>query len=396
MKKERKKIHEIDETNDIRYRGPLTYQHLRIMAWIFLAVAQIGVLLVISGTCNDLSSSFMEQLGIGTATTSDSLINTGTFLHYAIELALPLFIIANFGVILSVKDSYKKLLIRFGVLSAVAVAVFFIFYEHFAVGLVASFNGDRVGAHDMVANWLTSDKGFFKINLFLDLFLCTLVMFFLNYTPKKVFTGNKLHIFRAFAILPIIYEAVSVALKIMAASGVITLSPFISPFLTTKPPIEFLAFIALAIFFKRRELHFLKNGKTKEDYKALLDTNTNSFHFATHAAIILAAAAVLDFILLCIISVIFAGAGGEGVTGEAIEAAVPRVMALGIGEAIPMLFIAPILLLYSYNKKPRFPNLDLPITLGGVVILFAVYLEGFFNFACMIGSMIGSLANQGI
>lgn len=44
----------------------------------------------------------------------------------------------------------------------------------------------------------------FNINLFIDLFMCTLFMFFLDYVPEKHFQGKKLRIFRAMALIPVI------------------------------------------------------------------------------------------------------------------------------------------------------------------------------------------------
>lgn len=40
------KPHEIDASNDIKYRGPLNCQHLRIIAWVLLALALITSVIV--------------------------------------------------------------------------------------------------------------------------------------------------------------------------------------------------------------------------------------------------------------------------------------------------------------------------------------------------------------
>lgn len=356
----RRKIHEIDSTNDIKYRGVFTYQHFRIAAWLFLAVSQIGVMFT-------LASKFRPEIlqSFGVAATVLSIFK---------DLATPLLLIANFAVILSAREGYKKLLIRFGALSGGVLAAFLLFFEHYAVGLF-SIGVPREEARQTVASIIAGD-GFTSFNIFLDLFLCTLVMFFLNHEPKKVFVGKKLIVFRLFALLPILYEAVSVLLKILAGFGKITLSPFIFPFLTTKPPFEFIVFIALALFIKRRERKFRKNGKTREEYNEFLGTNANSWHFSVHAAIIMAAAAMLDFLIAVVLTaIIVAPAYGTEVFRDYAVSAVTMLLRCGFGASITLIIIAPVMLLFSYNRKPRFPSLDKYIPLVGAALIVLVYLE---------------------
>ena len=49
----RKHIHEITAENDIRFRAPLSYRHLRMIGWLFLAISQISIIIVFpSAVCN--------------------------------------------------------------------------------------------------------------------------------------------------------------------------------------------------------------------------------------------------------------------------------------------------------------------------------------------------------
>ena len=87
-------------------------------------------------------------------------------------------------------------------------------------------------------------------------------------------TGSRIKVFRLFAILPLTYEIVCIVLKTLAANRTVELSPYLYPFLTTKPPVAFLLFIVLALFLKIRERRYLRSGKTREEYaagKAALD-----------------------------------------------------------------------------------------------------------------------------
>lgn len=360
----RRKIHEVDHTNDIRYRGPLNYRHFRIAAWVFIALAQISVLINVA-----------ELLEPGSMTDLTALATVLSFLK---DIATPLLLIANFAVILTARENYSKLLLRFGILSFAAFALFFLLCERYAVGII-SLAGTREKARATLEAALGGD-GFFSFNIFLDLFLCTLVMFFLNYTPKKRFAGKKLPVFRLFALIPILYEAASVTLKILASFGKVRLPLYLFPLLTTKPPVEFVVFIALALFIKRRERKFLKQGKSMEEYHAFLDTKVNSWHFSVHAAVIMAVAAIVDFILATAMTAIYAiQYYNTPDYTQAVTIGVMRALGCGIGASTVLIFVAPLMLLFSYTRKPRHPELDYLIPAGGVFLIVLVYLEGIYQ-----------------
>ena len=380
MKKNRKQIYEIDETNDIRYRGPLTYQHLRMLAWLCLAASQVAVLITIAGR---IDSWYLDAYG-----------NISKVCRILSDFATPLFLMANFAIILTAKEGYAKLLIRFGILSLAAVGMFFLIYERYTVGLAEAFAGNREGAYALLESVKSvNSKGFVAFNLFLDLFLCTLVMLFLDYTPKKLFSGKKIVIFRLFVLLPIAYEATSVVLKVLASTGTIVLSRYMYPFLTTKPPLGFVAFLAMALFFKRREMKFRKEGKSGADHKKFLQTRTNSLHFSRYAAIILLLAGVLDFILIIVFSGMLLQTSGKAFDYDNISRAVNIVAKWGFGEAAPLVFLAPLMFLFSYNKEPKFPGLNIVITICGVILIIIVYLEGLFMLCSTVAtSAAGSLA----
>ena len=48
-KKKMIRLHETTQENDIRYRGPLTAQHFKILGWICIVIAQIAVILRLGG-----------------------------------------------------------------------------------------------------------------------------------------------------------------------------------------------------------------------------------------------------------------------------------------------------------------------------------------------------------
>ena len=361
--KPKAKIHEIDQTNDKKYLGPLTYQHFRIVGWLLIALSQIAVILSIGQKMHEAEAADPGFLRI--------------LLTILGSVAMPLLLIANFAVILSGRTGYKKLLIRFGALSAGVIAAFMLVYERYAIG-IASINSTRSDGQ-LIVDSLLSGSGFIAFNMFLDLFLCTLVMFFLDYIPKKHFQGKKLIVFRLFALIPIIYELLAVTFKILAGLKLVKLPVPVFPFLTTKSPTGFLVFVALALFIKRRERKYLKGGKTLADYKTFLGTNANSWHFSVHAAIIMVVAAILDFVVIVAFSVIETASIADPVQAEiALTEALTVLLKCGFGESLPFIIVAPIMLLFSYTRQPKRPQLDKFIPMGGVALIAVIYIEGIF------------------
>lgn len=359
-------IYEISAANDMKYRGPLSVRWFRVIGWLCLILQQISHVLKIYDSVTHQADPFRLTVAL--------------IFGFAGSLAVPFFIIANFSEVLAEKNAYKKLLIKYGALSLVAALAFFYFYEHILLGVFST-----MGAHQKGEKFISSllpsvsGSGYFAFNLFIDLLLCVTFLFFLEHKPKKVFVGKMLIVFRLFALLPFLYEAASIVLKLLASGGRIDLPSYIYPFLTTKPPMTFVVFIVLAVFFKRRERIFIKNGKTEEEYKAFLETKKNSFQFSVFAAVVLAVAAVLDFIVLVVIGAVL---GGGSADESVIIRSIERAADSGFGESVLLLFIAPLMLLYSYNRKRQNKLVDIAIPAAGVAGILLVYIEGISQIAC--------------
>ena len=366
-KKKKLRLHEITAENDIKFRGKLSYRHFRILGWSLLILSQIGLFLRITSLINDNPGMF------GIMPNIMSLLD---------DLMPPLFLIAAFSLILAVKDGYRKLLIMYGGFAILFIAGFYFVYWHY---IVDTFNAFTPGEGLKLANKLIfaiSGTGYFSVNIFIDLALCALLMFFINYTPKDHFKGKKIYFFRALALLPVLYEIGSIALKISCSLGAITLSPFVFPLLTTKAPMAFLIFVSLVLFMKFRERHFLKNGKTRSDYKKFLATNANSFHISIFLAISIAISALIDFVLLILVTTIFVSNTQDpdaAIEGAAIVEKMDMVYKWGFGKTIPLLFIIPFVVFFDYRKTYKNKLIDTLIPVVGVSLLAFTYVEGGFS-----------------
>ena len=369
MAGKRKKLHEVNIQDDIRYKGLLNYQHFQMFGWLCI------VLSVLSGMLT-LGAKLDEGLAKQTSGLLSALANVT-------ELSLPFLLIANFSNILNNSEGYKKQLIKNGAAALAIYAVSAGFFSRYVVGATGKLVNDPEDVLPVMTSLFRSASpgGFVAFNLFIDLFLCTLFMFFLNARPKRVLTGKKVLILRVLVLLPLAWEAVSWILKWKSAQGSITLPFWFFPLLTVKPPLTFIVFMLLALHMKTRELRFCRHGRSHEEYLAFLKTNRNTFHFSVFLAVILVLAALADFIILMVLMGYQAGSletlasEVEARFGEFSRAA----FAVGFGEAISLLFVAPLVLLYSYTKEPKNKKISMLIPAVGIVLIFILVLEGIYQ-----------------
>ena len=369
MAKKRVKFHERGVHDDIKYSGPLSFQSFQILGWSCIVIT---VVMVLIKTGMRLNPEDMKRFA-----TFNEVIS------YIAELSLPFLLMANFARILNNTEGFKKQLIRNGGAMAAIFIVFMIFFNRYVVGTVGLLLQDPKEAYPLVMTsfYGVSPRGFFCFNIFVDLFLCTLVMLFLNARPTKVFTGKKIYIFRAFTLIPIAYEVASIILKGEAAAGNILLPSWVFPLLTVKPPMTFLVFVILAVYIKTRELRYCKHGNTHEDYEAFLKTNRSAWNFSVFAAIILFVAGIIDIIIASMLLV------GQAGTGEALDAMMASekafknsiAMSIGFGKASCLVFFAPIVLLFNYTKIPKNKTVGMLIPVAGIVLIALLGVQGIYQ-----------------
>ncbi|MBR2855239.1 MAG: hypothetical protein IKE81_13030 [Clostridia bacterium] len=328
----------------------------------------------------------MALIKIGIRLNPEDMKRLETFndvISYLAELSLPFLLMANFARILNNTEGFKKQLIRNGGAMAAIFVVFMIFFNRYVVGTVGLLLKDPKEAYPLVMTsfYGVSPRGFFAFNIFVDLFLCTLVMLFMNARPTKVFTGKMIYVFRAFTLIPIAYEVVAIILKGRAAAGSIQLPSWIFPLLPVKPPMTFLVFVIMAVYIKTRELRYCRHGKTHEEYQEFLKTNRNAWNFSVFAAIILFVAGILDIIIASMLLV------GQAGTGEALDALMESekafsnsiAMSIGFGKSSCLVFFAPIMLLFNYTKIPKNKTVGMLVPVAGILLIVLLGIQGMYQ-----------------
>ena len=360
-----KKLHEHGMHDDIKYRGPLSFQSFQMLGWFCIVMSVVVLLMKLSIKINPAMEVKFAKLDL---------------LGYIPSMSLPFMLIANFSRILNNEEGYKKQLLRNGLATLGIFVGFNAFFYHYIVGVVNFISADQSQVMPLLMGLVSmvTTYGFVSFNIFIDLFLCTLFMFFLFYRPQKVFTGKLLFLFRLFAILPVGYEFGSLMLKVACANGQVTIPIWAFPLLTVKPPMTFVVFMLMVIFLKLREVRFRRHGKTHEDYEEFLQTNRNSLHFSIFLTVMLIIASFADLIIMIVMMIQQAG------SIEAFELLDPNnfqpiAIAVGFGKSIPLIFISPIMLLYSYTRKPRFEKIGTLIPVVGIGLIAIIAIQGVYQ-----------------
>lgn len=440
-KKKRVKLHEVTAENDIRYRGPLSYFHFQILGWLCIVLSQVALFIRLAGRVNpDAAANAMNMLEV--------LQNTA-------KLSLPFLLISVFAQLLNTEDGYIKQIAKNAAAMAGICALFYIAFYRYIVGGIAAFLDDPGGILPTVQTVISriAPGGFVAFNIFVDLFLCALSMFFLNYTPRRVFTGRARILFRLMALIPIAYEVGCMVLKGRSARGLIEIPVWAYPLLTVKPVMTFVLFVALALFVKTRELRFRRHGRTHEEYRAFLKTRRNSWNFSVFLAIMLVVVSLIDLAVVIGFSMgemvqtattnveaklsatptpepsaleaaLEAAMQGDSFDNEAFMAHLPAELpeaaatdatprpinlddidaetlkaafedamqeedmdlamnrgmaiaqAVGFGGSVYLLFLAPLVLLFSYTRKPKYPWMGMLVPVAGIALILVVCLEG--------------------
>lgn len=368
VRRRRVRLYERGAHDDIKYRGPLSYRAFQIIGWICLVVTQAVVVITIASKANPDTANHYATMAEG--------------LSYIAAMSLPFLLLASFATMLNHNTSYHmQLLKNFGLMLALA-ALFYVGIYHYIAGSLSALDPEPGHAERFIENMVYSrgGTGFIAFNVFVDLFLCTLFLFFLCYRPRKLFQGKSVILLRLCAVLPVAYELACIWWKWYSAKGIAHIPVQLFPFLTVKPPMTFLVFIVLAIYIKLRERHFLKHGKTYEEYQAFLMTNRNSLHFAVFTAVLLLVAGLLDlFFFLDIASYEILSTLKLDKLGS-INIFDPNLVlgatAMGFGNAIQLLLMPPFVLLFSYTRTHKNKLIDIFIPIVGIVCILIVYLQG--------------------
>lgn len=340
---QRAKIDRLISKQNIKFRGPFSYRTVRIFAYIFMLFAQ--VYLIYSLACKITTPPDWTK----------SLVN---ILEILSVFALPLFITANFCIIMSSKKDIKSHLIINSIIAILIYLSIILIHYRYVGGLSNIIFKDNPELANSFTDALSS-LFFGKIinyNIFVDLALFSLFFFFFFYTPQKIKSKKGLTLFRICSIFPVLIAVCSSLLYALHYLSFIKLPVAALAIMPCRSFTFYAIFFALSIVIKYRKHKFIKMGGTRQEYEAYSKSNRSSLEISIIASIIIFVVCLIDFILLLV---------------------EPMVLLLGIGTNFYFVFIIPFIFLLSYTRKPKLKALDYILPIIFIVAVIIVYLEGF-------------------
>lgn len=368
-----KTINKVQSGADIKYKAPLSYRHIRIAGWIAMVFAQLAIVFAFC-----LKSWQDTPHNLNTIS-----IFEGIFAQIG-QLALPLFLIANFAIIFTSKEDIKKLLLYHLCVAIAIYGAFLLIYCRYLTGLSTKIFGDE-GKTLLEATTKIFFSKYLTFNVFIDLLMCSLTYFFSMYIPKKYFTGKKIYIFRSLVIFPIAYEVASIVLKgLSLALGLFNIPVELFPLFTSKPIMTFASFLIIMTFLKIREKLYTKHTGSIEGYDKFQKSNRNKFQITLFISILFIIMALLDGILFLILKNIYMPEmilEYEGDIKAATTAFEHSMRIWGVGKSIPLALSVPFIMCFNftrkYDKSSRIYDFLIPIL--GILLCFLTFIEGFYD-----------------
>jgi len=368
QKRYNKKVWRFALDKDKRYRGPLSLFSLRIIAWICIIISQLVIVFELAG-----SMAQMTQFTVA-----------AQWLDIFGSLSMPAFLLANFAYIIQNKKDSIRMLVSYFIMMMVVAGVFYFLFLHFIIGLFSQIVGiDYNSSYQMITQLvMLALNSTLKFNFFVDLFICSLFVYFYLGEPKKYFQGKKLIIFRLFALIPLGYEIVTIVMKVLTSTSDFVIPFLMAPFMPTKSPVTFLAFVFVVFFENRRKRKYLKFNGNIEEYDAYFLTNKNSWLFAKSAAKCFSIAGLIDLIFWSILAYSIPLIAVDNL--DLVTTCSTIVATLEIGDSVGLLLFAPFILLFSYNRMFKPSKIDVFLPALSIIIIVVIYMEALYQAIVML------------
>ena len=345
--------------DDIRYLGPLSSRAFEILGWLCVVLSVAVVMLAII-------TSVSPKAGTGQGLPR-------RILPYATQASALFLVIAGISRVMRSSDEYRQQLLTYlGLAGIVALGTALIFQRTVMAAINRLFL-DPKQVMPLVEKTFADFSGidFIAFNVFIDIFLCILLFFFVNVRPKHLFTGKWTLFLRVCAVLPVAYAAVCMWLKYQAVCNHAVLHFGWFPLLTVKPVTTYGLFLFLAIYVKRKEIQFCRDGRSIRECQASLRTRRNSLRFGIVLAIAFAVTAIVDN-LLQYCTAQFLLKPHAPAEAEALAWSLQAARRIGFGgDSLILLIAAPFMLLYSFNRIPKWRIFSVlaPLLAIGLAIL---------------------------
>ena len=310
----------------------------------FSLLAQLGAVLIL---CDQFKSLFNNNSSLSAQTI------IGLILSYLQFCSMPITIINNFSVIIRDRNAFKKTLIKYGAGVLGTLLVFIYIYFRFLIPLIKRITNSNTSEACDIADLILSLLFTYlrQINIFVDIFICILIAFFLLYYPKTVFIGKRIIYFRLLTIFPIAWCIAGYVLLALNQKGVV-FPGYLYPLVPLKPPMLLLAIISMTIYLRVKENKFLKENDLENLDSDFMTRETNRA-FNSFISKVFLIASVLDFGMI----LVFIFSGKE------------VLISMGFGGACLIWLIIPIIKMLDFRKADESKlSLLIPFIFFGLIV----------------------------
>ena len=234
-----------NDRGDLRYLGPFSNRAFEVLGWlcIFMSIGALFLTLItnVSPKAVAAGQSLPQRI-----------------LPFANRMAALLLLIAAISRIMRSNGECRQLIMTYLGLAGIVAAGSAVVFQRTAMAAINRLFMEPNLVLSLVEQVFSeySESGFLAFNVFIDIFLCILMYYFVNAQPKRVFTGRWVLLLRAFAVLPIAYLVFCTCLKYRVVCRDVVMPFWCFPLLTVRPVTIYALFLFLAIFNKVTETKF--------------------------------------------------------------------------------------------------------------------------------------------
>ncbi len=321
------------------FRPFISSNLLRIIAIILLMTGQISAMLLI------YNKVFPDKV------MNDDKLRAGKKL---ITIAMPLYLTSIITNIVRYPERIKKFVLSYfaaAVLFAVAEIIFFVPFVKELLKYVLAIEGEMSAETDELVRFILryALSYFANLNVYLDLFIASLMAFFLLYNPKTC-NRKRIVLFRLCVIFPVLYLIASFVLSGLFRRGCFVINVEEGAFLLHRNYLCFIFFIGVIVYQKfRNKLYYRFNdGVPFDEYKR---SARGLFCYNAILILFLSALCAADYLL--------------GLISGAAD--------FGVGKSYVLLWGLPVLLMFNaerrvHNKTANAVSCVLYVFFGTVLI----------------------------
>lgn len=326
---------------DIKYKAPFSGKLLQVAAYLLLILSHFHMMSIFVQIVQyeDTPGWFSAML---------------QFSDIMKSMTLPLLLLAAFNTIMNKSRDIRLFVIQYLVCSLILFTIYILAFYRYLVGFFSllfdlSQAETAAGIFDFL---ISSVPKVMNYNIFVDLANCALFFFFIYYTPKNK-SKKFLIFFRSLCAIPVLIVVGCCIFNYTIEFYEVVYPPAILFILPCRSPSMHLIFFLLALFIKYR--YAIVTRLRGEEYCRLYKgSNRDNLVFSLFCAATIIVVSLFDY--LCSFS--------------------PTMVAMGFGDLYTVALIAPITLLFAYNKPIKATPLDILIPLISIGVIAFIYVEG--------------------